>query len=79
MPERPIAVVGVAGDLPGKDATRPLERADLVVGGRRHLDALAPAGARRCAVGGDLGPALDAVGKSEGVEITLRELEDDPL
>ena len=37
------------------------------------LEAAIPEGA------GDLPPALDAVGKREGVEVTLRELEDDPL
>ncbi|MFN2608977.1 MAG: precorrin-6y C5,15-methyltransferase (decarboxylating) subunit CbiE [Acidimicrobiales bacterium] len=66
MPELPIVVVGVAGDALGKDAARALEGADLVVGGRRHLDAMAPAGARRLPFTGDLGAALEAVAAEAG-------------
>lgn len=55
MPER-ITVVGVNGRPPAVDA-------DLVVGGRRHLDG---AGGRQVAVEGDLGPALDAIAAEPG-------------
>lgn len=61
MPELPIVVVGVAGVELGKDGARALQDADLVVGGQRHLDALAPRGARRLRITGDLDGVLDAV------------------
>ena len=61
-----MAVVGVSGPELGKDAARALQDADLVVGGRRHLDALAPPGARRLAVGGDVAGVLDAVAAEPG-------------
>ncbi|MFI0091607.1 precorrin-6y C5,15-methyltransferase (decarboxylating) subunit CbiE [Streptomyces bobili] len=58
---RPVTVVGT-----GTGAPVPAEAtagADLVVGGRRHLDAVAlPEGARRIVLG-PLAPALDAIGK----------------
>jgi precorrin-6Y C5,15-methyltransferase (decarboxylating) len=66
VPERPIVVVGVAGAELGKDAARALQDADLVAGGRRHLDALAPRGARRLTITGDLGGVLDAVAAEPG-------------
>lgn len=43
-----------------------VDAAELVVGARRHLDAFAPAGARRLAVDGDLAPVLDAVASQAG-------------
>jgi precorrin-6Y C5,15-methyltransferase (decarboxylating) len=62
VPELPIVVVGMPGVVPA---------ADLVVGGRRHLDELAGAAvatppARHVAIGGDLGPALDAIAAEAG-------------
>ena len=75
MPERRrIAVVGVAGDVLGKDATRAVEAADLVVGGRRHLDSLARPGARRVPFGGeggDLATVLDTIGAETGAVCVL--------
>ncbi|MGI9022581.1 MAG: precorrin-6y C5,15-methyltransferase (decarboxylating) subunit CbiE [Acidimicrobiales bacterium] len=73
MPEIPIdsdvaaiVVVGVSGPELAKDAARALQDADLVVGGSRHLEALAPAGARRLSVNGDLTAVLDAVAAESG-------------
>ncbi|HEX3394692.1 MAG TPA: precorrin-6y C5,15-methyltransferase (decarboxylating) subunit CbiE [Acidimicrobiales bacterium] len=66
MPELPIVVLGVAGAELGKDAARALQDADLVVGGARHLDALAPRGARRLTITGDLDGVLDAVAAEPG-------------
>ena len=66
MPEAPLTVVGVSGPELTKEAVRALQDADLVVGGPRHLDALAPPGARRLAVGGDLAEVLDAVAAEPG-------------
>ncbi|MDP8936766.1 MAG: precorrin-6y C5,15-methyltransferase (decarboxylating) subunit CbiE [Actinomycetota bacterium] len=62
----PLAVIGVAGDTLAKEAARALEGADLVVGGRRHLDAFAPSGARRMVIEGDVAAVLDAVGAEPG-------------
>ncbi|MDP9071769.1 MAG: precorrin-6y C5,15-methyltransferase (decarboxylating) subunit CbiE [Actinomycetota bacterium] len=61
MPER-VLVVGVVGGRPAV----PLGRPALVVGGRRHLDAVAPDGVPTLALGADLGPALDAIGAEPG-------------
>jgi precorrin-6Y C5,15-methyltransferase (decarboxylating) len=61
VPERPVVVIGVGGEDLAKDSIRALEGADLVVGGARHLDALAPAGARRLPLAGDLARVLDAI------------------
>ena len=73
MPERiaaggwpPIVIVGISGDTMAKEAARAVEAADLVVAGRRHLDAYAPTGARRLAIEGDLAPVLDAVAGEPG-------------
>jgi precorrin-6Y C5,15-methyltransferase (decarboxylating) len=61
-----IAVLGVdGGALPAASAEL-LAHATLVAGGRRHLDALAPAGAEQVAFAGELGPALDALAAHEG-------------
>ena len=49
MPELPIVVVGMPAAVPD---------ADLVVGGRRHLEGLP---GRHLVIGGDLGPVLDAI------------------
>ena len=55
MPELPIVVVGMPCNR--------LPAADLVVGGRRHLDGLP---GRHLAVAGDLGPVLDAIAAEPG-------------
>lgn len=66
MPE-PISVVGVHGDrVPSPEGREALEAAALVVGGRRHLDALAPAHARRLAIASDLETVMDAVAAEAG-------------
>jgi precorrin-6Y C5,15-methyltransferase (decarboxylating) len=69
VPER-IAVVGLGADgLCGVDgeARRAVEGAVLVVGGRRHLSALAPRGAARTlALTADLGGALDVIETEPG-------------
>lgn len=61
-----IAVLGVDGDGVSPRATELLTGAALVVGGARHLEALAPPGARRIALGGDLAPALDEIATDDG-------------
>jgi precorrin-6Y C5,15-methyltransferase (decarboxylating) len=62
-----IAVVGLAGEVVGKDAARAVESADLLVGGARHLDAVAPSASQeRLTLGGDLGSALDRVAAEPG-------------
>lgn len=64
MPER-IVVVGVIDpEALSKAARHAIETADLVVGGRRHLDALAPAG---MVIGGDVPAVLDAIAAEPGV------------
>ncbi len=61
-----MAVVGLsAGEPVGKRAWHALESADLVVGGRRHLETLRPSG-RSIVVAGDLTPVLDAIDAEEG-------------
>ena len=65
MPES-ITVVGVTGDVLAKEAARALQAADLVVGGRRHLEAFAPDRPRRLAVEGDVATVLDAVAAEPG-------------
>ena len=60
MPEGRILVVGVAGDGPVVPAPA---GADLVVGGRRHLDGLP---GRHAIIGGDLSPVLDAIAAEPG-------------
>jgi precorrin-6Y C5,15-methyltransferase (decarboxylating) len=65
VPER-IDVVGLLGGEPvGADAGAALASADLIVGGYRQLAALA-GGRRTVELGGDLGPALDAIAAEPG-------------
>jgi len=66
VPELPIIVVGVSGAEMGKDAARAVQHADLIVGGHRHLEALAPPGARRHTITGDLAGVLDALEAEPG-------------
>jgi precorrin-6Y C5,15-methyltransferase (decarboxylating) len=54
VPELPIVVVGMPALVPD---------ADLIVGGRRHLDGLP---GRHLVIGGDLGPVLDAIANEPG-------------
>lgn len=54
MPELPIVVVGMPAAVPD---------ADLVVGGRRHLEGVP---GRHLVIGGDLAPVLDAIAAESG-------------
>ena len=54
MPELPIVVLGMPAAVPS---------ADLLVGGRRHLDGLP---GRHLVIGGTLGPVLDAIAAEPG-------------
>ena len=66
MPEV-VAVVGLSGDALGKDAARAVDSADLLVGGARQLEEVAPHGPRRhVPIGGDLAAALDEVAAEPG-------------
>jgi len=56
-----IVVVGLGADPPSKTALRAIEGADLLVGGRRHLECFAAGRARRVAVEGDVVAVLDSV------------------
>jgi len=66
-----IAVLGVDGDRVPAAAAELLARATLVAGGRRHLDALAPAGVEQVALTGALEPALDALAAHDGPACVL--------
>jgi precorrin-6B C5,15-methyltransferase / cobalt-precorrin-6B C5,C15-methyltransferase len=66
-----IAVLGVDGGALPSESAELLARATLVAGGRRHLDALAPPGAERLALTGELEPALDALAAHEGPACVL--------
>ena len=71
MPSR-IVVVGVTGDTGiDPEGRRALEGADLVVGGRRHLDALAPDGARTAIVDADVDSLVDHVAGEDGAVCVL--------
>lgn len=62
-----IAVVGLSGGEPvGKEAWHALETAELVVGGRRHLDVLRPT-CPVVVIEGDLLPVLDVIGAHDGM------------
>ncbi len=73
MPER-ITVVGVVADeveALGGAARRALASADLVVGGRRHLDALVRSGARRVVIGADVEAVLERIAHEPGAVCVL--------
>ncbi len=66
MPRNQISVVGLSGREPvGKSALRALENADLVIGGRRHLDFLRPT-CRSLAIKGDILEILDEIDSESG-------------
>ena len=74
MPPERVVVIGVSGcdaSLFADGARSALRAADLVVGGRRHLDALAPPGARTMVIGADVGAALDAIEAETGPVVVL--------
>src|SRR4051812_44511759 len=63
---RRIAVVGVMGDDLTKSAARAVERADVVVGGRRLLAAHAPEARRTIVIEADVDAVLDAIDGESG-------------
>ncbi|HYS30863.1 MAG TPA: SAM-dependent methyltransferase, partial [Streptosporangiaceae bacterium] len=66
-----ITVIGLDGSpLPARAADA-LARASLVVGGRRHLAAVATAAGARTVVLGELRPALDALAGHDGDAVVL--------
>ena len=65
MPER-IRVVGMIGDVPVAAV-----EGDLVIGGHRHLAAVAPLGARTVAIEGDVRAVLDAAADEPGTVCVL--------
>jgi len=65
-----IAVIGVDGSTLPPGAADLLDRAALVVGGRRHLDRHAPHGARTVELG-DLDPALRELAAASGPAVVL--------
>lgn len=74
MPPERIVVIGIhdgdASELP-KRAHRALEEADLVVGGRRHLAAVAPDAPRTLVIGGDVPSVVDAIGAEDGLVVVV--------
>jgi precorrin-6Y C5,15-methyltransferase (decarboxylating) len=66
-----IAVLGIDGGALPAESAELLARATLVAGGRRHLDALAPAGAEQVALTSVLEPALDALAAHDGAACVL--------
>lgn len=74
MPPERIVVIGVHGTGPGdlsKAARAALDQADLVVGGRRHLAAVAHRARRTMAIEGDIAAVLDSVDAEEGLVVVL--------
>ncbi|MEW6583772.1 MAG: SAM-dependent methyltransferase, partial [Actinomycetota bacterium] len=67
----PVAVLGVDGAALTPRAQALLEKATLVAGGTRHLDALAPPGVERVELAGDLAPALDRITHHDGPAAVL--------
>jgi precorrin-6B C5,15-methyltransferase / cobalt-precorrin-6B C5,C15-methyltransferase len=66
-----IAVLGVDGEALPATSAELLARATLVAGGRRQLEALAPAGVAQVALTGTLEPALDALAAHDGPACVL--------
>jgi len=69
-----ITVVGLGEQPLGERAVAALARAEVVAGGRRHLDAVAgllPARRREVELAGALGPALDALAGDPGPAVVL--------
>jgi precorrin-6Y C5,15-methyltransferase (decarboxylating) len=66
VPER-IAVVGISGGEPvGKEARAAIDAATVVAGAPRHLDTLAPLGARALPIDGPLAALLDEIERDRG-------------
>ena len=71
MPSR-VVVVGLAAGRPDAiDAMDAVDAADLVIGGRRHLDALGARARRTQVIEGDVPAVLDAVAAEPGVVCVL--------
>lgn len=66
-----ITVIGLDGSPIALDAAAALARASLVVGGRRHLEAVRPADGARTMPIGDLRRALDALAGHDGDAVVL--------
>jgi precorrin-6B C5,15-methyltransferase / cobalt-precorrin-6B C5,C15-methyltransferase len=66
-----ITVIGLDGSPLAPEAAAAVARASLVVGGRRHLAAVPPAGGARTVVMGELSPALDALAAHDGAAVVL--------
>lgn len=73
MPPERIVVLGMHGGDPelSKRAASALADADLVVGGRRHLAAVAPPAARTAALEADVAAVLDTVEGETGSVVVL--------
>ncbi len=66
-----ITVIGLDGSPLPAQAADTLARASLVVGGRRHLAAVATAGGARTVVLGEMRPALEALAGHDGDAVVL--------
>ena len=66
-----ITVVGLDGHPLSAEAREALEGAELVVGGRRHLDSLGVGAARSAELRGDLSESLGRIERSEGPVVVL--------
>ncbi|MQA02567.1 MAG: precorrin-6y C5,15-methyltransferase (decarboxylating) subunit CbiE [Streptosporangiales bacterium] len=66
-----ITVIGLDGSALSAAVTDALATATLVVGGRRHLDAVDVPSAARTVVLGNVGDALDELGKHDGDAVVL--------
>ncbi|HEU5331510.1 MAG TPA: precorrin-6y C5,15-methyltransferase (decarboxylating) subunit CbiE [Actinocrinis sp.] len=70
-PTGDLTVIGLDGSTLSADARTAIERATLVVGGARHLDAvLVPSDARTVKLG-PLAPAITALSENEGPAVVL--------
>ena len=74
MPPERIVVVGIhrgdGAELP-PPALDALAQADLVVGGRRHLAAVAPDAPRTLVIGGDIPSVLERIAEEDGLVVVL--------
>lgn len=69
-----ITVIGLGDSLPGERAVQALDEAALIVGGRRHLQAVAPLRSprhREIELRGDLTLALNAIASDPGPVVVL--------
>jgi precorrin-6Y C5,15-methyltransferase (decarboxylating) len=66
-----ITVIGLDGRPPGAEAGKYLKEAALVVGGRRHLEALGVGPERAAILEGDLSSSLGRIGECGGPVVVL--------